>query len=258
MNAIEILKHAMSMLTSNPKNTLRVFGIPVIFTILIGGVGFLIAFGGPSVVFDSRALNRFVAAGEISWAVIVLTSVLMAISSAWGAVAWHRYILLDELPTGFIPKLNFDRILGYIGTVFLIALFVIFVSIIISVLGALFSSFGKPIALFFGLIVGVLATVAWLGLSVLLPARAIKSSEGFYEALDETWVNFGRLLFLAFILFVIFGLPTILIESMRMSALKAILDALFNLVSGMISISVMTTLYCVWFDPSRLDRDLAK
>ncbi|MEP1929779.1 MAG: hypothetical protein ABJJ37_00680, partial [Roseibium sp.] len=47
------------------------------------------------------------------------------IISLWIAVAWHRYILMEEVPQGFLPKWHGDRMAAYFGRSILIMLIMV-------------------------------------------------------------------------------------------------------------------------------------
>ncbi len=107
------------------------------------------------------------------------------------AIAWHRYILLEEMPTGVVPYRKDYRVGGYLGNTLLIVLLSMLASMAIGVVvgmlviplaggagsGALFT-----ITTIVGLIIGVIISVIYLRLSLVLPAVALDKRLGLGEA----------------------------------------------------------------------------
>lgn len=104
----------------------------------------------------------------------------------WAAVAWHRFVLLEEVP-GIVPAVHGDRLGAYlwgwirlIGPFLLIGLVIgALVAVIAGVAGAAGSP-GLAMLLFFG--VNVLAVYATLRFSLVLPAAAVGRFIGVFES----------------------------------------------------------------------------
>ncbi|MEL6587263.1 MAG: hypothetical protein AAFQ50_11480, partial [Pseudomonadota bacterium] len=121
------------------------------------------------------------------------------IVSLWVAVAWHRYVLLDERPTGVIPTFRGSEMGAYflwsllIGLMIVIAIFAasiplgLVLLIVPAGVGALVVTSG---ALFLGMIL-------FYRLGILLPSIAIGKQMTVSDAWDATRGHSGTVMVLA-------------------------------------------------------------
>ncbi|WP_209426557.1 hypothetical protein [Pararhodobacter sp. SW119] len=131
MLGIRILLHAIRMVTDNPGPALRISVVPM--AVLLAAT---LALGGASTMFlDPESAARPGRAGAM--AVLML---LQLGATLWIAVGWHRYILLEEAPEGFIPRFHGAAMLSYLWAGIIFSLVLMLVAI--------------PFALLAGLIVG--------------------------------------------------------------------------------------------------------
>ena len=121
----------------------------------------------------------------------VLVAILpAAFGFLWAAVAWHRFVLLEEVP-GIVPALRGDRIGSYlwawvrlIGPILLVGLVVAFIGSAIAAVAAALGSPALAALLLFGL--NVLAVYGTLRFSLVLPAAAVGRSMGVFESWART------------------------------------------------------------------------
>ena len=108
MKGLEILLHSVRQVFGNLNGALKVsaapYAIQVIVGLLIGGSAASMGMGAGMPSGGMMAGMGF--AGLVTLIVVLVTSL-------WMAVAWHRYILLSEHPTGYVPSFMPDRILAY-------------------------------------------------------------------------------------------------------------------------------------------------
>lgn len=126
--------------------------------------------------------------GELGWFVfLVLVGVLVAMLAFSSiAVAWHRYVLLDEVPKG-LARLRVDAtVWRYFGNIFLIGLLLVVAMLPLSLL--VMTLFGLHPALG---VIGALAYVVFLvmpiiyRLSIKLPAIALERRD---FRLGDAWI----------------------------------------------------------------------
>lgn len=116
---------------------------------------------------------------------VVLTVVAGVICWLWAAVAWHRFVLLEEYPTGLFPKWHGSKIGNYFGNgvlVFLVVLAIGFaIGIVIGIVLALLQS--PALGLFLG--IGLVFGLSWIAtrIGLILPASAI----GHQLRIGESW-----------------------------------------------------------------------
>ena len=123
-------------------------------------------------------------------AALGLGAILAAFGFLWAAVAWHRFVLLEESP-GLLPALHAGRIGAYlwawvrlIGPLILVGLAVATAGAAIAVVAAAAGVPALAFLLFFGL--NILAIYATLRFSLVLPAAAVGKRMGVVESWELT------------------------------------------------------------------------
>ncbi|MDB5507443.1 MAG: hypothetical protein JWR75_2081 [Devosia sp.] len=176
----------------------------------------------------------------------VLVSFLAGLGSLWIAVAWHRFILLDELPVGWLPRFHGDRILAYFGWSLVLSLLsipvVLLVALLVSPVALLGGTLGA--VLIFPVIVFILMVVLYR-LALILPAAAIKRPLRLGEAWNATRGASGDILALAFISAIaalVISIPSMmLVGSLR--PLGIIWEAATSWLALLVGVGIITTLY---------------
>ncbi|WP_323035142.1 hypothetical protein [Pararhodobacter sp.] len=120
MEGVRIFIHAVRMVLGNLNVALRVSGALLAIHLVIG----LMA---GEAYFSSGMGMSGGAPGEMPQfsGLMFLLSVLQIIFGLWIAVAWHRFILLEEQPGAFLPVWNGAAIWSYFKAGFVLALIVI-------------------------------------------------------------------------------------------------------------------------------------
>lgn len=157
-------------------------------------------------------------------------------------MSWHRYVLLEEMPTGWMNKPK-AQLLGYLWAVIKLTLILIAGLIPVAIVGFIISGvpfLGAAAFLLAGCIIGFLA----LRISLILPAAAVGSKLTISDALNETEVHLGVFVVLL-LCFVVFGL---LVQAatfaLSLVPIVGVLVAIAGqVVSSLVNVSVMTTLY---------------
>jgi len=172
----------------------------------------------------------------------------LVVIGPWVAVAWHRYVLLDELGSGPVPRWDGRRWGEYLWAMLRVGLAALAIVTVLSLLGSLLvAGFGGGEVLATAVIAGVLVPALWAvnRLSLVMPAAALGERMGLAESwrltqpgstpiLGATLMLFGLGLGLQVIVAVIHaGLPIIGIAAQFAASWLLFL----------IGLSLLTTLY---------------
>lgn len=243
MTGVSIFVHAVKMVLNNLGPALRIGVVPILVMAVSGwffGSGFTPGTeGGPDVLPDANAFGRGVVA--------LVVSLLM---SLWVAVAWHRYILLEEEPGAIMPNWNGGAIWAYFKAAVVLALIMIVAALPLTLLGGfvLFASVaengppGLVTGFLFFLLVGLPLT--WLGyrLGASLAGAATDAPLSLGDSWRATAPGAADLAVLALVSVVALWLPSTLVAELP-AALAIPLGALVNWAATMIGVGVITTIY---------------
>ncbi len=244
MQGWKLFKHALRMVMGNWQEALKIFLVP---SLLIVGVGVGVA-----------AILMPLSVG--GWAVQVLALLIIAATLIfvvlWTVVAWHRFVLLEEVPQGWLPELNRDRMLAYFGQGILIWLLAIGVLIPVGFLfyllqtinaGVLAFIIAVPLFLFLG--------VLWLSVSIILPAAAIGKPLKVREALEATYGAGVSLLLLLLLVGLLQGGLELLTTwtAQANTVLSGIVSLIFSAFLGVLNVSILTTLYGHYIEGRSVD-----
>lgn len=164
----------------------------------------------------------------------------------WAAVAWHRFVLLEEYPTGALPMWRGSQIVNYFGNSLLILLIVFGVAlglgIAIGIVSAVLQSAAVALALAVGLAIGA----SWVSLRVglILPATAIGARLGIGESWRATAPVSGQLLLPVVVLALAFGLINQVIAlALGPTLAAAAVGVAIYWLQLLLNLALMTTLY---------------
>jgi hypothetical protein len=233
----KIFAHAISMVWRNLYQALQIGLAPII--ILTFAVVALAPMTGLEwgTVLQDEEIGEAIATGQLSLlAVSALIVVYLGVIS-WIFVAWHRYILLEEYPSGWIPAFRMDRIVAYVlaGLRFFCLIFVMAVGI------GLLSLVTGGIALVLML---ALAVIAYRFVAI-LPAAAVGQPLSLSGSWEATRGSTGAIIVML-ILFAILqialtsalGVATQLVPFIGVASQMTI-----SLFLSLVNVSVMTTFY---------------
>ncbi len=250
MNGLTILAHSFRQVTGNLGMASRISGG---FWILLLGASF--AYGLIAGLSQSMFLS-------------ILFGIALIIFLVWGislvAVVWHRFILLEELPSGFLPYREGLRVWPYfwygigIAIIVILALLaLLFASTIVMDAEDMLAAFGqntnsvalKDIALRF--VVGLLASLIYLRLALILPAVALEEQMTLGDSWGETKGFSFAILVIAVMLALLnsggaifYGVAVMSVHnSPALLMLVSIAFLLFQWFYFMLNISVLSTLY---------------
>ncbi|MBL4806610.1 MAG: hypothetical protein JKY31_04885 [Rhodobacteraceae bacterium] len=245
------------------------------FRQVVGNLGMAIQVSGWFVLCLVGAVLVFVtlaAAGGGAALLAIIIGIGLLIFIIWGmsliAVVWHRYILLEEMPSGFIPYRRGLNVWRYFWVGLGLALLGALLGFVVAlVLGAFITLDTVPKVITFALIVGGFVQVLMFRMALLLPAVAIDGRLTLPDALQKTRGFIGPILVLAiinilfnlgggYLIDMAFGVPTFEAvianngftygaqgTQVEGGIMHALVSAVFQWFVFMLSISILTTLY---------------
>lgn len=241
---LRIFLHSIRLVFAQFGAALRISAALYIVSLILGGIGLYYQFqavvsGGP----NAAAWQLFVAA------------FLSTLPSLWIAVAWHRFVLLDETPNGLIPTLHADRMWSYFGRgvqVFLVLIVFMLLAVIVAGLVAVAFQ-GAPLATIPVSVLPILvAFPVFYRFAPIFPGAAIGQSVGLRAAWDATKGSTGSIILLAVIsaiASVVIDLPALLFPPSPGGQIAAF--AWYGVtywIKLMVSVSVLTTIYGVYVE----------
>ncbi len=229
----KIFSHSVFLLKHNFSDAVRISWPLILITVL----GFI--FGS-----SADVSGDFAAAQQVTGADILL-QLAMAVAGVWVAVAWHRYVLLEEA-SGPIPPFHGMRMLAYFFTAVLLGLGI---GLLVGIAGAVIGMVTYNLMpVFFVLLFALVVVAIWMfyRLSPLLPAAALGEKLGVKEAWEATAQISGAVLmavlFLALSAVAIGVVAAFVLIPLSITLGLAAIAAL-QWAYTMVGISILTTVY---------------
>ncbi len=200
MKGIGLFTHAIGMVLGNLGAALRISGLLMAFQFaLVIGLGLQALF---LPVMPEPALPGELPAATLPPAAPVFFLVQL-FSALWITVAWHRFILREEVPVGIVPHFHGRAMLRYLGVGLLLMLLLGLAALPLALLAtfiigptALVAQ-GLSASLAFAALVILPITYLLLRLSPILPAAALEERLPLREAWYRTGASGGVMLVLA-------------------------------------------------------------
>ncbi|WP_457646114.1 hypothetical protein [Profundibacter sp.] len=251
MQGWKIFTHSLGMVFNNLGAALRISGVLYLIQAAVS-VYYTITFSEYLLAISSGAMPPPPDGAIFTGLMVVVVSVFVPI---WIAVAWHRYILLEENPGAAVPTFHGPQIMVYLGKSILIGLLLVGGGMAVGGISVIvLGIFGS-----YGLIAGmVLAFVFMIYISyrigLVLPAAALGKKMAFGEAQDMT-SQAKSVVFQLAIITIGFGVLTQLPSYFNADPASAI-NIVYSQVTGwivmMLGISILTTLYGVYVENREL------
>lgn len=247
MQRAELFAHSLRQVTGNLRGALRVSLVPYAVQL---SAGLLIAgqAGGLS--------NEL---GPVTWHDLLSLGVSL-FTSLWIAVAWHRYILRNEMPRGLVPPVKgaaiwayFLRSLGY--GLMLVALGLALGFVMAMVAGILRLQSFAALLLVSALVVYLPVGVVAFRLMTALPAAALEVPADFMSGWRATEGRAGPILGMT-VIFVTANFAVGLIREQVFADLHILVlgwDAIVGWFFTMVGASILTTLYGHYIERRRLN-----
>jgi len=173
----------------------------------------------------------------------LISTVVSIITSLWIAVAWHRYILLEEVPEGFLPEWHGARMAAYFGRSLLIGLAMLGVVLLSAlpmfvgiqgVLGSALVTFGAIFSIFL-----------FYRVCAVLPSAAMGKPLTMAESWRATEGNTGTIIVL--VLCMLVGVFALMLPGAILAPISLTLSVVYLVAAQwfitMFGISIFTTFY---------------
>ena len=252
--SFKIANHAIRMVFANLEDVLKLTLVPYVILTLIGmslsyvftgtlnwqGNGFGVQINaGPNA---TESLDPTALLGILIYIPIYLPL------TAWLAGGWHRFVLAEEYPSGFMPRWQRGRIAPY--AIRVIQLFFTLIAGVLIMALAIYglNLLGSAVAVLGGIALGVTLIVIYTRISIVLPAISIDRSEfGIAAAFEATEGASGTILgaTLVFFLYLIVVMVVAAGVSLVAPFLTTSFEIILEWVTLVVGISFLTTLYGV-------------
>lgn len=242
MQAWNLLRHSFVMLFGNFAIALRLSA--VLYAVqAIPNIYFLNFMSGVSDA-ELESSPQFWLFGSVNMVILMITGL-------WVAVAWHRFILSEEIPSGYIPKFQGRRMMAYFGQSLLLGLLIVAIGfglafIFIFLVMSQFGYLSQPLMTMavYGAIILLIAPI-FFRFAAILPSAALGDRLTWEGAWNATKGSTGSLMLVSLVLWV--GLGWVNEHATNLISGSLFLLVLwtipFQWVFLMIHISILTTLY---------------
>lgn len=240
---VSLFVHSVRLVLGDWRNALKITGL-LYLIYAVPALVFALLF--PTPVQPEQAMTALGSGGFLG----LITAILAIVAFVWIAVAWHRYVLLDEVPAGQFPEFNSSRLLSYGGYSLLIGLIGFVLSFIVSaVVGIIAIPLLNVVGVF---ITGLLALAAVLivgyRLAPILPSIAIGKPitlRQAWEATNSANVPIIVLAVLSAVAALVIDIPAFVFA--MAGPIGGFLAVLWTLATGwvkmIVGVSILTTLY---------------
>lgn len=266
MNGITIFNHSARQVLGNLGMAVKVsWWLIVLIVLIIGAAMFYLGDYAQYLALDPNSIDARnlpdlpFTSGQIATAFLsgIAFFVLVLWSISVIAIAWHRYILTEEMPKGIIPYNSSFPVGRYFWVGFGISLITLIAASILG--GILLMILGPSMAgsvetggalvtgLLIALVTGIVVTVLYLRMALVLPGIALDDKLTIGGAWEASSGYAGAIAIVAIMLTVLNVVAGVVIEFISGMGLPellvSLLDLGFNWFYFMLNISVLSTLY---------------
>lgn len=237
--AIALLRHAIRLVLTNWRDALK---ISAVLYFMQAGFGAVVAFGvHPTPGEPSVGASL----------IVIAASIVQAIINIWIAVAWHRFVLLDETPNNYVPMFDGGRVLRYVGRWILIGLVGGGIGIVGVIAFTLFSLAGATIIVIpLAIVLGIFLVIIGYRLGLVLPASSVDDALTLRDAWNATkgttWLII-RLTLLSIVGVIVLALPAIIVTVIFRSTTPNLFVEIWSTILGwfilMVGVALLTTMY---------------
>jgi len=188
----------------------------------------------------------------LGFALCFLIAILATI--LWIIVSWHRFVLLEEYPTGFVPVFRSDRVLAYFGRLLMLILLGMLAAIPGIVVIGMLAQASVAIGIVAWIALIICLTVVFYRVSPILPSAAIGNPLKLSDAWQSTQGASGAIV----VVVILSALFQMLLQIL--SALLLFIPVIgslivifaFMLIVPLINVSILTTIYGVFVEKRAL------
>lgn len=241
MKGWRIFVHSVRLIVNNLGDALRVSGLLYLVQVASQIYAYTRLPARP-VGAPGLPAEEFTTSGEAG--IFGLLFLATVVASLWIAVGWHRFVLEEEYPRGWVPRWHGGAMLSYLWRSILVFLAVAVLMLVAGLIVAMAALISPALIAIFGLGIVGLGSYLFFRLGVTLPATAVGHKLSLRESWNATRDRDGAIVVLAFITIA----ATALIQLPNFAGEpRSLLTLVYTLVTGwvatMVGISVLTTLY---------------
>lgn len=236
-----LVLHSFSLLFRNFAEALKVSLVPLALAMLLGVAAFTVSGVTPEILAMASISGQLPLNGVLA---ILFIGVVMMFAFAWVAVAWHRFVLLEEYP-GIVPPVTGRPIWPYVWKTLGIGILLFLAATFLSIIGGMVLSLTGGAALgLFTFAVGTILTHAWLRSALILPAVAVGEDLTLREAWAVSAPASRVILGVALILVGLNMLAGLVQQALVPPGLAGVAVSLaIGWITLMVGTSILTTLY---------------
>jgi len=242
----QLLRHVVAQVFGNLGHAARI-------TLLVLAVPFAILlftnpeiFTTPPATFDPGAAAQPIVPVQMNFPGLIIGFILVLVAWLWAAVAWHRFVLLEEYPSGVLPTFHGSNIGNYFGNAILIGLIIMGAAFVMGLAIGLVLAITQSIALGFLLGVGLVFGISWIAtrIGLILPASAIGERLRISDSWAATRPVSGQIMLPIIVIALVSGVLT---QGIPLILGYNIASAIVGLIVGwlqlLVNLALMTTLY---------------
>lgn len=229
----KIFSHSVFLLNYNLRDALRISS-PLILAMVLNFV-----LGG------ATAIDNLEAGTSSNFGLGILLQILSAIAGLWVAVAWHRFVLLEEMGSG-LPTFHCNRMFAYFLVIVGMTLALVLAGGFLGAIAGLLLSSATPLFIVAIIAIAIFAMWFFYRLSPLLPAAALGQALGVRQAWDAT-AGISSSILGVVVFYIVFSLLSVAAAALIMFQVSiligVVLVAVLQWAYTMVGISILTTIY---------------
>ncbi|MBO9473219.1 hypothetical protein J7413_06670 [Shimia sp. R10_1] len=249
MQGWKLFKHAIGMIVRNWREAARIFLVLSLIGVVV--LGLFVA-----LMFTSMSHAGMAATPQLTRILMFLgVFVVTALLATWCVVAWHRFVMLEEMPQGWIPPFHKAQIFAYWGQIFKLSLAALLVVAPAGFVLMLIVKASPVLGVLIGIPAYFIAVLALMRLSVTLPAAAVGKPVTFSQAFEATTKSWGALLLMILLLAGLQILTQSAAAGLALVSppLSVVLNLATTIFVSLLNISILTTLYGHYVEGRSID-----
>ncbi len=250
----QIFVHSVRMVFGNLKQAFQISLVPALVGLMVVialGVVFGISFEDIST--EPNGLPDAATPASIFGFLLSVFACILAIM-IWIVVSWHRFVLLEEYPSGFLPDFKTDRVLAYLGRLLMLIVLGLVIMIPAIFVIALLSSAAAIVGILAWLALVVGLTILFYRVSPILPDAAVGGTLRLSEAWRATAGSEGAIIVLVIVSFLFQILIQVVTSLLLFIPIIGFLIVILAsmLIVPLVNVSILTTLYGVFIEKRQL------
>lgn len=239
--SVRLLLHSFRLLFGNLSDALKVSVAPIMIAGLLGIAAFSVSGVTPEMIAMASVTGQLPPNGLLA---ILFMAVVMLFTFSWIAVAWHRFVLLEEYP-GYVPAVTDRPIWPYVWRMLGLGLLLFVLATMLSVVMSIALSIAGEAAIgIAAFLIGTVMTYVWLRTALILPATAVGEELKLRDAWSASAPGGRDILGVASILVGLNVMVGLVQQAViPPGALSLVVGLVVSWITLMVGTSILTTLY---------------